>query len=238
MRFSAPLCPPTGDVIAIGRNYAEHAGEMARAGGGDMERPTVFSKAQTSVSGPADRIAIDARVSTQIDWEAELGVVIGRTCRNVRPEDALACVFGYTVLNDISARDLQYGWGGQFYKGKSLDGYCPIGPWIVTADEVADPQNLEITLRVNGEVKQRGHTSDMIFPVSELISQLSLGQTLRPGTLIATGTPPGVGYARDPKEFLRPGDVMETEIAGIGLLRNRVVAAEDGLDPDELHPGG
>lgn len=221
--FLPPLNPPAGDVIAIGRNYAEHAAEMKRATGKSPERPTVFSKAQTTINGPFDPIVVDPSISSQVDWEAELGVVIGFECRNVSPEQALDFVFGYTILNDLSARDIQYGWGGQYYKGKSIDGYCPIGPWIVTADEIPDPQHLDITLRVNGEIKQQGNTADMIFPVAELVSQLSLGQTLRPGTLIGTGTPPGVGYAREPKEFLQPGDVMETEISGIGMMRNEIV---------------
>ncbi len=221
----APIVP-VGDVIAIGRNYAEHAAEMTRAGRDPTARPTVFSKAQTSVNSPFGSITVDPAVSEQVDWEAELAVIIGsgpvgaERCRNISPERALDYVFGYTVVNDVSARDLQYGWGGQFYKGKSLDGYCPIGPCIVTADSLEDPGNLDIMLRVNGELKQQGNTGEMIFPIPELIAQLSLGQTLLPGSVIATGTPPGVGFARDPKEFLRPGDVMETEIVGIGLLRN------------------
>jgi len=225
----APLDPPAGNVLAIGRNYAEHAGEIARIHGHEPSaRPTVFTKAQTSINAPFGSIIVDPRVSIEIDWEAELGVVIGKPALNVAPEDALDHVFGYTVVNDVSARDIQFGWGGQFFMGKSLDGYCPVGPWIVTADEVADPQNLEIMLRVNGEIKQRASTSDMIFPVAELVSQLSTGMTLPAGTLIATGTPAGVGVAREPKEFLKPGDLMETEIAGIGTLRNRVVGPAAG----------
>ena len=233
-----PLNPPAGDIIAIGRNYAEHAGEMQRATNSAPGRPTVFSKAQTTINRPHGDIIIDPKISNQVDWEAELGVVIGVAGRDIPTEKALDHVFGYTVINDVTARDIQYGWGGQYYKGKSVDGYCPIGPWIVTADDVPDPQNLEITLRVNGVEKQRGHTRDMIYSVAEIISQLSVGQTLRPGTLIATGTPPGVGYAREPKEFLRPGDVMETEIAGIGVLRNRIVASDPGIYETPLNPGG
>lgn len=219
----APLDPPRGNVVAIGRNYAEHASEIARARGGGDDKPTVFTKAQTTICGPFDDILVDPEISSQIDWEAELGVVIGRPALNVGSDEALSHVFGYVTLNDVSARDLQYGWGGQFFKGKSLDGYCPTGPWIVTADEVPDPQRLRVTLRVNGEVKQQGTTKDMIFPVAELISQLSKGMTLPAGTLIATGTPPGVGYGRDPKEFLKAGDLMETDIEGIGYMRNRIV---------------
>jgi 2-keto-4-pentenoate hydratase/2-oxohepta-3-ene-1,7-dioic acid hydratase in catechol pathway len=186
----------------------------------------VFTKAQTSITGPYSDVAIDRRITTQVDWEAELGVVVGRRGSNIPREQALDYVFGYTVVNDISARDVQFGWGGQFFKGKSLDGFCPTGPWIVTRDEIADPQNLRISLRVNGQTKQDANTQDMIFAVDELIAQLSLGMTLLPGSLIATGTPEGVGMARVPPEFLQPGDVMETEIEGIGVLRNRFVATQ------------
>ncbi len=223
LRILPPLNPPAGNVLAIGRNYAEHARESAKASGSPLQPPTVFTKAQTSVIGPADDIPLDPAVSTQMDWEVELGVVIGLRALNLRREAAADYIFGYTVVNDISARDIQYGWGGQFFKGKSLDGSCPTGPWIVTADEVADPQNLELRLRLNGETKQADNTRNMIFPVVDLIAELSTGMTLPPGALIATGTPAGVGGAREPKEFLKDGDVVETEVVGIGMLRNRVV---------------
>jgi 2-keto-4-pentenoate hydratase/2-oxohepta-3-ene-1,7-dioic acid hydratase in catechol pathway len=221
----APLDPPRGDVLAIGRNYGKHASESAQAWGEEVKPPTVFSKAQTSVTGPFDDIAIDPRISDQIDWEVELGVVIGRTALNLKPADAMRHVFGYTVVNDISARDIQNGWGGQYFKGKSLDRSSPIGPWIVTADEIPDPQQLRLSLRVNGVTKQDGNTADMLYPVAQVVAWLSIGMTLRSGTLIATGTPDGVGFARTPPEFLRPGDVLETEVEGIGLMRNRMVSA-------------
>ncbi|GAC1443630.1 MAG: fumarylacetoacetate hydrolase family protein [Chloroflexota bacterium] len=221
----APLNPPSGNVICIGRNYAEHAAESARARGEEVTPPTVFTKAQTSINNPCGDVQIDPAISTQVDWEAELGVVIGTCGLNIALDDALDHVYGYTVINDVSARDVQFGWGGQYFKGKSLDGYCPIGPWIVTADEVPDPQNLRVILRVNGEIKQDANTADMIFSVAELISQLSQGMTLRAGTVIATGTPVGVGFARTPPEYLKPGDIVETEIEGIGVLRNRMVNA-------------
>jgi 2-keto-4-pentenoate hydratase/2-oxohepta-3-ene-1,7-dioic acid hydratase in catechol pathway len=218
----APLDPPRENIICVGRNYLEHAQESARASGEEVGRPTVFTKAQTTIAGPGASIRIDPAITSEVDWEVELGVVIGRRGINIPREEALEYVFGYTVLNDISARDLQYGWGGQFFKGKSLDGFCPVGPWIVTRDEVPDPQNLRLCLRVNGEMKQDANTSDMIFPVDELVSQLSLGMTLLPGNLIATGTPVGVGFAREPQEFLRPGDEVEAEVVGIGILRNQM----------------
>ncbi len=219
----SPLNPPRANVLAIGRNYLEHARESARAQSEEVMRPTVFTKAQTAVTGPYSDVPLDPSISSDLDWEAELGVVIGRRGINIPRDQALQYVFGYTVVNDISARDIQYGWGGQFFKGKSLDGSCPVGPWIVTADEVPDPQSLRVILRLNDETKQDANTSDMIFPVAEIVAQLSVGMTLLPGTLIATGTPAGVGHARTPSEFLRGGDVMETEIEGIGVLRNRIV---------------
>ena len=219
-----PLDPPTGNMLAIGRNYEKHAAESARAWGENIKPPTVFTKAQTSITGPFDDIAIDPSISDKIDWEVELGVVIGRRGVNIKPADAMSHVFGYTVVNDISARDIQNGWGGQFFKGKSLDASSPVGPWVVTADEIPDVQNLRVSLRVNGEVKQDGNTRDMINSVQQLIVWLSVGMTLLPGALIATGTPDGVGFARTPPEFLKPGDLLETEVEGIGVLRNRMVA--------------
>ncbi|HEY9286729.1 MAG TPA: fumarylacetoacetate hydrolase family protein [Candidatus Dormibacteraeota bacterium] len=220
-----PLNPPRGNVLAIGRNYQKHAEESARAWNEEKKPPTVFTKAQTSVGGPYEEIPIDPNISEKIDWEAELGVVIGKRGVNISAQDAMSHVFGYTVVNDVSARDIQNGWGGQFFKGKSLDKYCPMGPWVVTADEIPDPQRLRLTLKVNGVVKQDGNTQDMIYPVSQLIVWLSIGMTLLPGNLIATGTPDGVGFARNPPEFLKAGDVMETEVEGVGLLRNKMVAA-------------
>lgn len=220
----APLDPPRGNVLAIGRNYQKHAEEAARARGAEVAPPTVFTKAITSIAGPRADIPIDPAVSEQIDWEVELGVVIGRRGVNISRERALDHVFGYTVINDITARDIQRNWGGQFFKGKSLDGFCPSGPWVVTPDEVADPQDLKLRLSVNGSTKQDANTRDMIYSVAALVSWLSVGMTLLPGMLIATGTPEGVGFARQPPEFLRPGDLVEAAIEGVGVLRNRVVA--------------
>ncbi|HEV2009912.1 MAG TPA: fumarylacetoacetate hydrolase family protein [Candidatus Limnocylindria bacterium] len=221
----APLDPPRGNVLAVGRNYQKHAEEGARAMGTAVGPPTIFTKAITSMSGPYDDIPIDPKVSEKIDWEVELGVVIGRPGKNIPRRDALRHVFGYTVMNDVTARDIQREWGGQWFKGKSIDGYCPTGPWVLTADELPDPHQLDLELRVNGVVKQQASTADMIYPVDAIIEWLSIGMTLLPGMLIATGTPEGVGFARQPPEFLKPGDVMETEVAGVGLLRNRMVAA-------------
>jgi 2-keto-4-pentenoate hydratase/2-oxohepta-3-ene-1,7-dioic acid hydratase in catechol pathway len=225
LQLLAPLDNPSGNVIAIGRNYQKHAEETAFMDGREPSPPTVFTKAITSLTEPFADIAIDANISDKIDWEVELGVVIGKRGANIKRADGLEHVFGYTVLNDVTARDIQSGWGGQYFKGKSLDRSCPTGPWVVTRDEVEDPQALQLFLRVNGVIKQEGDTSDMIYPVDAIIEWVSKGLTLLPGSLIATGTPDGVGFARKPPEYLKPGDVMESEVQGIGLLRNRIVSA-------------
>jgi 2-keto-4-pentenoate hydratase/2-oxohepta-3-ene-1,7-dioic acid hydratase in catechol pathway len=226
VKLLAPLDPPRGNVIAIGRNYAKHAAETA-AKGEKPKPPTVFSKAITSITGPNDDIPIDPGVSDEIDWEVELGVVIGKAGVNITRDDALAHVFGYTVINDVTARDIQSDWGGQYFKGKSLDSSCPSGPWLVTPDEVEDPQALSLRLTVNGQLKQDGTTSEMIHPVDSIISWVSVGMTLLPGMMIATGTPDGVGFARKPPEFIHIGDVVEAEVEGIGTLRNKFVAARN-----------
>jgi 2-keto-4-pentenoate hydratase/2-oxohepta-3-ene-1,7-dioic acid hydratase in catechol pathway len=225
LELLAPLDNPRGNVVAIGRNYQKHAEETALVEGRQPNPPTIFSKAITSLTEPFADIAIDPTISDMIDWEVELAVVIGRRGANIKRGRALDHVFGYTVINDVTARDIQNGWGGQFFKGKSLDRSCPIGPWVVTADEAPDPRRLGLRLTVNGVVKQEGNTRDMIHPVDGIIEWSSKGMTLLPGALIATGTPDGVGFTRTPPEYLRPGDVMETEVERIGTLRNRMVAA-------------
>ncbi len=225
VELAAPIPRPRKNIMCLGLNYAEHAKESAEARGRTAnlpEHPVIFTKAPTTVNGPHGDIVIDAAVSEQVDWEAELAVVIGKMGKNIREEDALDYVFGYTVLNDVTARDLQ-NQHRQYFKGKSIDGYCPMGPWIVTADEVADPQQLPIRLRVNGVIKQESNTSMMIFNIRQIIAILSRGMTLEAGDIIATGTPSGVGFARNPPEFLKAGDVVETEIEGIGTMRNRVI---------------
>jgi len=219
----APLRPKK-NVMCVGRNYAAHAAERARAAGEALalpEVPVFFTKAPTAIAGPDDELVLSGAVSQEYDWEAELGVVIGERCRDVDEAHALAVVFGYLCLNDLTARDLQKR-HGQWFKGKSLDNTCPIGPCIVDAAEFGDPQASEVSLRVNGVEKQRGSTSDMIFPVARIIADLSRGMTLEPGDIIATGTPEGVGSSRVPPEFLRDGDVVETAVKGIGMLRNTI----------------
>jgi 2-keto-4-pentenoate hydratase/2-oxohepta-3-ene-1,7-dioic acid hydratase in catechol pathway len=226
VELMAPIPEPRRNLFCLGWNYAEHSRETAALRGRSAalpERPVFFTKATTTVNGPGGRIMVDPRISEQLDWEVELGVVVGSGGRDLTRARALEHVFGYTVLNDVSARDLQMGHGGQFFKGKSLDGTCPMGPWIVTRDEVPDPHALKLWCRVNGVVKQEGCTSDLVFDLPAILESLSLGLTLLPGDVIATGTPAGVGFARRPPEFLRPGDVVECEIEGIGVLRNPVV---------------
>ena len=221
----SPIPTPRGNVIAMGRNYQKHAAETAAAEGREPSPPTIFTKAITSITDPYADIAIDPEVSDKIDWEVELGVIVGKKGANIKRDRARQFVFGYTVCNDVSARDIQYEWGGQYFKGKSLDRSSPMGPWIVTADEIGDPQDLRLQLHVNGMSKQDGSTRDMIYSVDAVIEWVSVGMTLLPGTIISTGTPDGVGYTRTPAEFLKPGDVMETEVEKIGKLRNRIVSA-------------
>ena len=221
-RLLAPLPRPPRNLVCVGLNYAEHAAE-SRVTQGLPEDPVYFTKPPSTVIGPEAPIPWHGHVSRRIDWEVELVVVIGRRGRDIPEADALDYVFGYTIGNDVTARDLQRR-HQQWYKGKGLDGFCPLGPWVVTRDELPDPQDLRLTLRVNGVTKQDAHTSDMIFPVAKLIAVWSLGMTLEPGDLLMTGTPSGVGFARQPPEYLQPGDVVECEIEGIGLLRNPVAS--------------
>jgi 2-keto-4-pentenoate hydratase/2-oxohepta-3-ene-1,7-dioic acid hydratase in catechol pathway len=220
IRLVAPV-PRPRKVICIGLNYRDHAAE---AGLPIPERPLFFSKFPTSVVGPGDAIEIPPG-SVQVDYEAELGVVIGRRARMVSRERALDHVLGYTNVNDVSARDFQFA-DGQWQRGKSPDTFCPMGEAIVSPDEVGDPHNLAIRLRVNGKTLQDSRTDQLVFGVDVLISFLSQTITLEPGDLIATGTPPGVGFARKPPIFLQAGDEVEVEIEGLGILRNGVRAPE------------
>lgn len=218
-RLLAPVREPQ-KIIAIGLNYADHARE---SGLEPPANPMMFVKTANSIVGPGDPIVLDPTLSTEVDYEVELAVVIGRRTRHVAVADALDHVFGYTVCNDVSARDAQFA-DGQWVRAKSFDSFCPLGPWIVTADEVDDPQDLAIRCRVNGRTLQDSSTAEMIFGVAELVSYLSHSLTLEPGDVIATGTPYGVGFARTPPVYLRPGDDVEVEVEGIGTLRNPVVA--------------
>jgi len=221
--LEAPLLPAR-NVFCVGRNYLEHAKEGARAAGRELKLPSVptfFTKAPTAIAAPGATLELQREISSEYDFEAELAVIIGSRCKDVAEADAPDFVFGYAALNDVTARDLQRD-HVQWFKGKSLDDSCPLGPWIVTPDEIGDPQTLSISFRLNGVEKQHGNTSNMIFPIPRLIAELSKGMTLLPGDVIATGTPEGVGFARTPPEFLRDGDVMEVELERIGVLRNVV----------------
>ncbi|MBB5895136.1 fumarylacetoacetate hydrolase family protein [Kutzneria kofuensis] len=220
----APLRP--GKIVGIGLNYTEHVAESARTLDTDKElpqRPVLFGKPATAVVGPDEPIQHDGNLTQQLDWECELAVVIGRTARRVRAEDALSYVFGYSIMNDISARDQRR--SGQWFFSKGQDSYAPFGPAIRTADEIPDPHDLDLSLRVNGEVKQKSNTRYMLFRVPELIADISSGMTLEPGDVISTGSPAGVGASFTPQQFLRPGDVVEASIQNIGTLRNPVVDA-------------
>ncbi len=225
LEFLAPIPRPHRNIMCLGKNYAEHAVESHQAWGDKVELPEfpiIFTKATTAINGPFNDIPYDPAVSTKIDYEAELAVIIGQGGRDISQEMALDHVFGYSVMNDISARDLQRQ-HKQFFKGKSLDGSAPLGPWIVTADEIENPQDLQITCSVNGEIRQDGHTGQMIFGIAETIAQLSKGMTLLPGDIIATGTPSGVGFARNPPVYLEPGDEIVCTVEYVGAIRNRIV---------------
>lgn len=217
----APV-PRPGKLICIGLNYRDHAAESNMP---IPERPVVFSKFATAVIAPGEAVILPA-TSKQVDYEAELAVIIGRRAKNVSANRALDYVLGYTVFNDVSARDFQFA-DGQWQRGKSCDTFAPMGPKIVTADAVPDPHKLSIKLRLNGKTMQDSNTDQLIFGVPELVAFLSETITLEPGDVIATGTPPGVGFARKPPVFLKAGDVMEVEIEGLGTLNNPVVAAEE-----------
>ncbi len=220
-RRLAPVVPP--NIIAIGRNYAEHAREMKADA--PPEEPLIFLKATTSVIGPEDPIVLPHSAPDEVDYEAELAVIIGRTARDLSEADALDHVFGYTCANDVSARDCQKRRDKQWARGKSFDTFCPLGPHIVTTDELSTGR-LAVRSHLNGALMQNGSTADMLFSVARLISYLSHQFTLLPGTVILTGTPAGVGSARTPPVYLRPGDVISVEIEGIGTLTNRVVGSD------------
>jgi 2-keto-4-pentenoate hydratase/2-oxohepta-3-ene-1,7-dioic acid hydratase in catechol pathway len=213
----APVEPP--NVLALGLNYGRHARESKMQ---VPDHPLLFLKATTSVIGPGEPIVLPHMAPAEVDYEAELCLVIGKRAKNVSEAEALDYVLGYTCGNDVSARDCQLRLDGQWARGKSFDTFCPLGPWLET--EIKDPDNLHIRSLLNGQVMQDSHTSDLIFNCRQLISFLSHNLTLLPGTVIMTGTPEGVGFVRQPPVYLRPGDVIEIEIEGIGTLRNEVRA--------------
>lgn len=224
VRLLCPIPRPIRNVMCLGWNYADHSKESAATTGREVKLPkfpVVFTKTPESMTGPYDELPLDEEVTQELDWEVELAVIIGKPGRRIPESCALDHVFGYSVLNDITARDLQRR-HKQFFLGKSLDACTPMGPWITTADEISDPQSLDLSCSVNGEIKQSSNTEHQIFGVARTISILSQGMTLKPGDIIASGTPSGVGFARQPPEFLKPGDVVETVVQGLGVLRNRI----------------
>ena len=229
-KLLAPIPRPARNVFCVGWNYSEHfeEGKQARGQSGPQlapqeipQFPALFTKNPATVVGPDASVLFPAPHSEQLDWEAELAVVIGRGGRDIAEADAMAHVFGYTCANDISVRDVQRRHGGQWFKGKNFDTHLPMGPWIVTADDL-DPSDLAIRSRVNGEVRQDSRTKFMVFKIPRLIAEISAGCTLWPGDMIITGTPAGVGFARTPPEYLKAGDVVEVDIERIGVLRNTI----------------
>jgi 5-carboxymethyl-2-hydroxymuconate isomerase len=215
LTLDAPLVP--GKIIAIGRNYSEHAKEV---GGSLPTEPLIFAKLPSAVIAPGKPITWRTSITEQVDWEGELAVVIGRRARNVREEDAMNHVFGYTIANDVTARDLQRAKDSQWTRAKGLDTFCPLGPCIVTRDEITDPHELAVKTLVNGETRQDGNTRDMIFKIPFLISYVSRSFTLEAGDLILTGTPSGVGQGMNPPQFLKDGDTVSITVEGIGELTN------------------
>ena len=217
-----PCVGNVGKFVAIGLNYSDHAKE---AGMAIPDEPLIFTKATSSISGPDDDIVMP-RGASKVDWEVELGIVIGGHAKYVDEVEALGAIAGYCVVNDVSERAFQLETSGQWVKGKSADTFGPIGPWLVTADEVPEPQNLHLWLEVNGERAQDGSTRTMIFPVPYLVSFVSRFMSLQPGDVITTGTPPGVGHGRSPPAYLNPGDVVTLSVDGLGTQRQEVVAAD------------
>lgn len=227
--LTAPISRPPKNIICLGRNYDREyykRPEEKIAARGEVDKPpdfpVYFSKPATAIVGPFDPIPLDPQLTQQLDWEAELGVIIGIGGRRISKERAMEHVFGYTVINDLTARDLQFR-HGQWFKGKGLDASCPMGPLIVTPDELPHPIHIPIRLKVNGVVKQEANTGQLIFDIPTIIADLSETMTLEPGDIISTGTPDGVGHFRKPPEYLKINDLMETEIEGIGALRNQIV---------------
>ena len=228
--LAAPVLPVLRNLFCVGWNYVDHfaEGKAVRGGAGAQElpeRPAFFTKATQTVIGPNDPIDAHDDVTSMLDWEVELAVVIGEGGSNIPEDRAMDHVLGYTIANDVTARNVQREHGGQWFRGKSLDGTCPIGPWIVTPDELGSLDKLAITCRVNGETMQSAALGDLHFGVPRIIAELSRGLTLLAGDVILTGTPSGVGFARNPPRFLADGDVVESEIEGIGMMRNVVTAA-------------
>lgn len=226
VKLLPPIPNPIRNVFCVGKNYLDHVKELsgfdASQFSPDSELPIFFTKATTCVNSPNADVSLHEGVTSQVDYEAELAVIIGKEGKNIKQKDAFDYIFGYTVLNDFTARDLQKD-HKQWFKGKSLDGYCPMGPWIATRDEIENPQSLDIASYVNDQMRQSSNTNNMIFSIARLIEDLSKGMTLLPGDIIATGTPSGVGAGFHPPKFLRKGDKVKVSIQGIGEIENEIV---------------
>ncbi|MDY7105617.1 MAG: fumarylacetoacetate hydrolase family protein [Actinomycetota bacterium] len=227
--LGAPLAPG-GDVLCVGLNYRAHQAEATSLVDKVRPVPIIFAKSQRAIAAPAEPLVLPESVSEEFDWEVELGVVIGREAVAIDPDEAFDVIAGYCVMNDITARDLQHR-HQQWHLGKNVPASTPMGPWVVARDSLDVPPDLQVTLRVNGVVKQRSRTSKLIHDIPALVSLLSHTTTLRPGDVIATGTPEGVGYARQPAEFLADGDIVEAEIEGVGALTNVIVTSTPAANP-------
>lgn len=225
IQLLAPIPKLERNIFCVGWNYLEHFHERFRKDIELPEKPTVFTKATGTVAGPFEDITVYSSFTSQFDYEAELAVVIGSGGKNISEDEALNHVYGYMCANDLSARDVQYAHGGQWFLGKSMDKSCPMGPWLITKDEIVDVQNLQITCKVNNITVQSSNTSLMMFSVSRIISELSKGMTLLPGDIILTGTPKGIGAKRNPPLFLGEGDIVEVSISGIGSIKNRILVS-------------
>jgi 2-keto-4-pentenoate hydratase/2-oxohepta-3-ene-1,7-dioic acid hydratase in catechol pathway len=229
VKLKAPIAQPRRNIICVGKNYRDHAREFSRSGfeagavkGAELdEYPAVFSKGPNTVIGPYDDVQLHPGVTSSVDYEAELTIIIGRGGKNIARDQAYAHIFGYTIINDVTARDRQKN-HKQWFLGKTLDTFCPMGPWITTSDEL-DPENLEVNCWVNGELRQHANTRDLIFDIPGLVSTISAGMALVPGDVIATGTPAGVGIGFSPPKFLKKNDVVTAEISRIGKIENRFV---------------
>jgi len=225
VKLHAPIPRTRKNVFCVGWNYLDHFNEGVKARPHVQEmpaHPAFFTKQPLCMNSPYGNVPAHSGVTEKLDWEVELAMVIGVGGTDIKEANAMKHVFGYTVANDVSAREVQRHHGQQWFRGKSLDGHLPMGPWIVTADDVRDPNNLNLQCRVNGVVKQDSNTRHLYFKLPRIIAELSAGITLEAGDIILTGTPSGVGHARTPPEFMKPGDIMETEVEGIGLLRNKI----------------
>ncbi|GGB53306.1 2-hydroxyhepta-2,4-diene-1,7-dioate isomerase [Lentibacillus populi] len=223
-RLVSPIPKLERNILCVGWNYLEHFNEREQQDIDLPSKPTIFTKATGTIAGPYERIPLPNNYTNKFDYEAELAVVIGWKGKKITEEEAFDYIFGFMCANDLSARDVQQAHGGQWFMGKSIDKSCPTGPWLVTKDEIADVQNLDIICKVNGNMVQSSNTNLMMFSIKQIISEISQAMTLMPGDIILTGTPPGIGAKRNPPILLKSGDVVEVEIDGIGSIKNHIIS--------------